>query len=195
MENTLAFTLIHRLHLNRSRLADLGMVLTGSLVVALLAQVRIPLLFTPVPLTGQTLGVLLVAAALGSRRGAAALALYLVEGLAGLPVFAGGSLGLARLMGPTGGYLIGFIAAAYLVGSLAEKGWDRRWDRVALMFVLGEVVIYLFGAGFLATVTGIPQAWAAGVAPFLLGDVLKAAAAAALLPAAWKWLDREPRQG
>lgn len=194
MENTLAFTLTHRLHLNRSRLADLGMVLTGSLVVALLAQVRIPLPFTPVPLTGQTLGVLLVAAALGSRRGAAALALYLVEGLAGLPVFAGGSLGLARLMGPTGGYLIGFIAAAYLVGSLAEKSWDRRWDRVALMFVLGQAVIYLFGAGFLATVTGISQAWVAGIAPFLLGDVLKAAAAAALLPAAWKWLDREPRQ-
>lgn len=106
---------------------QVALVVAGSLLVALLAQVSIPLPFTPVPVTGQTLGVLLVGGALGSRLGAASLALYLGEGAIGLPVFAGGVGGLP--VGPTGGYLVGFVLMAYVVGYLAERGWDRSWGR------------------------------------------------------------------
>ena len=103
-----------------------------------MAQVRIPLPFTPVPITGQTFAVLLVGAVLGSRRGAASLLLYLMQGLVGLPFFAGGTSGLAILLGPTGGYLVGFIVAAYLVGLLAARGLDRRIPSALLAFLAGE---------------------------------------------------------
>ena len=125
-------------------LRDALLVVGFSLLTALCARIVIPLPFTPVPITGQTFAVLLTGAALGARRGAAAIVLYVLEGLAGLPVFAGGASGLARLLGPTGGYLLGFIAAAYLTGTLAERGWDRtvRWAAAAM--AAGNVVVYLF---------------------------------------------------
>lgn len=168
----------------RTALTDALLIIGGSLIVAALAQVRIPLPFTPVPLTGQTLGVLLVAAVLGRARGAASLGLYLIEGLLGLPVFAGEPLGLARLLGPTGGYLVGFVAAAALVGALAERGMDRDWKRVSLMYLSGMAVIYLFGVAWLALFTGPQGALTAGLLPFLPGDVVKAAIAALILPLA-----------
>ncbi|HIE51076.1 MAG TPA: biotin transporter BioY [Armatimonadetes bacterium] len=158
----------------------------GSLWVALSAQVAIPLPFTPVPITGQTFGVLLVGFALGARRGAASLVLYLVEGAAGLPVFAGATGGMARLWGPTGGYLFGFVAAAALTGYLAERGWDRRVSWTFLGMALGNAVIYLCGLPWLAHFVGEGQVWAAGLLPFLAGDGLKAALAAALLPFVWQ---------
>lgn len=185
MNETLALTLTHRAGLRLNAVTNAALILLGVLIVALLAQVRIALPFTPVPITGQTLGVLLVAAALGSRRGAVSLALYLGGGLAGLPFFSGGS-GLAYLSGATGGYLVGFLAATALVGWLAERGWTRSWNRVTALFTLGSLVIYLFGATHLAAFVGLRQALTAGVWPFLVGDTLKAILAAALLPAAWK---------
>ncbi len=168
------------------RVRDVALVLGGSLFVAALAQVRIPLPFTPVPLTGQTLAVLVVGAALGARRGSASLLLYLLMGLAGLPVFHGGTSGVAVVLGPTGGYLIGFVVSAYLVGALAARGLDRRVPTALLAFLAGEVVIYLFGVSWLSVFLGWKGAIIGGLLPFLVGDGLKMIAAALLLPAAWK---------
>lgn len=165
----------------------LFLIIMGSLFVALLAQIEIPLPFTPVPITGQTLGVLLVGALLGSRRGAAALALYLAEGGLGLPFFAGGASGLGILTGATAGYLVGFVGAAYAVGWLAEQGLERSVRTSVIPFLVGTVIIYVCGAVWLSVVLGsVEQAVALGVAPFLLGDALKLMLAAALLPGAWK---------
>lgn len=171
-----------------SRRANLALLLGASLFIALLAQVRVPLLFTPVPITGQTLAVLLVGAALGSRRGALAVLLYLAEGLAGLPVFAGGGSGLAHLLGPTGGYLVGFVAAAWVAGFMAEQGWDRRGRTAWLVFLLAEVALYLPGLAWLALFVGPQRVLVLGLAPFVLGDVLKALIAGALLPTVWRWV-------
>lgn len=186
MYDTLALSLTRRAGIRLTAITNAALVLLGTMIVALLAQVRIPLPFTPVPITGQTLGVLLVAAALGSRRGAASLGLYLAGGLAGLPFFTGGASGLAHLTGSTGGYLVGFLAAAALVGWLAERGWTRSWYKVAALFFVGTLVIYVFGAAYLAVFVGLKNALLAGVWPFLAGDAIKAALAAILLPAAWK---------
>jgi biotin transport system substrate-specific component len=176
-------------------LYDAALVLAGSLLIALSAQVAIPLPFSPVPVTGQTMAVLLVGALLGSRRGSLAVLVYIAQGLAGLPVFAGGAAGPARLLGPTGGYLVGFVLAAYLVGLLAERGWDRRVGTTAAAMALGNVVIYAVGALWLAVfVGGLVPALTAGVLPFIPGDLVKIAAAALLLPAGWKLLGlRSPR--
>lgn len=168
------------------RVRDLLLVTAGALLVALLAQVRIPLPFTPVPLTGQTFAVLLVGAALGSRRGFASLSLYTLIGALGLPVFAGGAAGLAYASGPTGGYLAGFIVAAFVVGLLAERGLERSIRTSILPFLVGTLVIYICGAGWLAVLFGFEKALELGVTPFLLGDAIKLALAALALPAAWK---------
>jgi len=187
LENSLAPQLMTRFfpRIDR-RVREALLVFTGSLFVAGMAQVRLPLPFTPVPITGQTFAVLLVGAALGARLGVLSLALYLVEGLAGLPFFAGGASGLTALFGPTGGYLVGFVAAAYLVGLLAERGGDRRVRTAVPIFLAGEAVIYLFGLPWLGFFVGFRQALALGLFPFLVGDVLKLAAAALALPAAWR---------
>lgn len=166
------------------------MVLGGSLFTALMAQVAIPLPFTPVPITGQTLAVLLVGAALGARRGALSMAAYLAEGLAGLPVFAGGTAGIGRLLGPTGGYLVGFVVAAYVVGWLAERGWDRRPLTAALAMAVGNGVIYVFGLAWLARFVGLAHVLPMGLFPFIPGDLLKVLLAAALLPSAWRIMRR-----
>lgn len=156
----------------------------GAIFVGLTAQVVIPLWFTPVPLTLQTFSVLLVGATLGSTRGLASMALYVLAGLAGVPWFQGGGSGVT----PTIGYLVGFVAAAWLVGFLAERRGDRTPLRAAGLMVLGNVVIYAFGVAGLLFMTpyDLPTALAKGVVPFLLGDAIKIAAAAALLPMTWK---------
>ncbi|MCS7050082.1 MAG: biotin transporter BioY [Thermomicrobium sp.] len=166
-------------------LASVVLVVAGSVLTALAAQVSIPLPFTPVPITGQTFAVLLVGAVLGSRRGAVSMALYVAEGLVGLPVFAGGKAGLAVLLGPTGGYLLGFIAAAFVTGWLAERGWDRRPLTTAFAMALGNVVIYLFGVSWLAVFVGLERAPLLGLVPFLPGDALKIVLATVALPGAW----------
>ncbi|MDT7948667.1 MAG: biotin transporter BioY [Thermoflexus sp.] len=173
----------------QQRLADAVLILGGSLLTALMARVEIPLPFTPVPITGQTFAVLLVGAALGSRRGALSMAVYLLEGALGLPVFAGGAAGLARLRGPTGGYLIGFIAAAFVTGWLAERGWDRRPATTALAMLTGNAVIYLFGlpwlAWFVGSFLGPKGALALGLLPFVPGDLLKLLLATLAFPSVW----------
>ncbi|MFQ5595753.1 MAG: biotin transporter BioY [Anaerolineae bacterium] len=175
---------------------DLGLVVAFSLINAAAAQVSIALPFTPVPITGQTFAVLLTGSLLGSRLGAWSLLLYLAEGAAGLPVFALGRSGLVTLLGPTAGYLIAFPVAAFAVGWLAERGWDRRVLTTALAMVVGNVVIYAGGVFWLARFVGGPaQAVALGMAPFLMGDAVKLVLAAVLLPAGWAVMNRtdDPR--
>ncbi|HSD83425.1 MAG TPA: biotin transporter BioY [Anaerolineae bacterium] len=172
-----------------SWLRDLILILLGALFVAALAQVEIPLPFTPVPITGQTFGVLLVGAALGSKRGAASLAAYLAMGMVGLPFFAGGAHGLNIVIGATGGYLIGFIVAAYILGLLAERGLERSVRTSILPFLVGTVIIYICGVAWLAVVLGsFSKAITAGLLPFLIGDAIKLVAASLALPAAWKFV-------
>jgi biotin transport system substrate-specific component len=164
---------------------NVALVVGGTLFVALSALVQIPLPFTPVPLSLQTFAVLLTGAALGSRRGAASMALYLLAGVAGVPWFAAHQSGWAFA---SFGYVVGFVAAAWLAGRLAEAGADRQVVKNTGLLVVGNVVIYAFGvAGLIAaTSMGLSTALAKGVVPFLVGDLLKIAVAAALLPAAWK---------
>ena len=170
-------------------LRDMTLILLGALVVAALAQVEIPLPFTPVPITGQTFGVLLVGAALGSKRGAVSLTSYLLMGVIGLPFFAGGAHGWNIVIGATGGYLIGFVIAAYAVGALAERGLERNMRTSILPFLLGTVIIYVCGVAWLTVVLGsLSKAVAAGMLPFLVGDAIKLVAAALTLPAAWKFV-------
>lgn len=168
-------------------LRDLFLILTGSWLVALFAQVEIPL--QPVPITGQTFAVLLVGAVLGSKRGALALAAYLAQGALGLPFFAGGSGGLTVLTGATAGYLVGFIGAAYAVGWLAERGLERSVRTSILPFLVGTIIIYVCGVSWLATLLGsVPQAIEFGMLPFLVGDLVKLITAALVLPVAWKFV-------
>jgi len=174
----------------RTAAADAALIVAGSLVMAATAQWSLPLPFTPVPITGQTLGVLLVGAALGARRGAGSILLYLLQGAAGLPFFAGGTGGLPVLAGPTGGYLIGCVPSAYVVGLLAERGFDRRFRSAVVAFATGEAVVYLFGVFWLARFVGSERALAAGLWPFLPGTVVKAALAGAALSATWAWIRR-----
>lgn len=158
----------------------------GAILVALCAQIEIPL--QPVPITGQTFGVLFIAALLGAKRGASAILAYLTAGAAGLPVFAGGSAGMHVFAGPTAGYLIGFVAAAYLVGYLSERGWDQKlWTAIASM-TLGTLVIFFFGVIGLLRFTGVEQVIQLGVLPFLPGAAIKIGLAAALLPQGKRFL-------
>ena len=167
----------------------------GALFVGLLAQLETRLPISPVPITGQTLGVLLAGAALGSRRAFQAMLLYLGAGLAGLPVFSGGASGPAWLLGPTGGYLAGFPAAAWAAGFLSERGWDRSSWKALPAMAAGNLVIYLFGLPWLALFVGADQAPALGLYPFLPGDVIKILLAGTLLPAAWRFLGKRASSG
>lgn len=167
---------------------DLALILAGSAVVALSAQVAFPLPFSPVPVTGQTFGVLLVASLLGRARGTAAVLAYLAEGAAGLPVFAGAAAGPAKLIGPTGGYLAGFVLGAYVCGWLAERGWDRTPLKTTASMVAGNVAIFAVALPWLSRFVGGSNVWTMGFWPFIPGDVVKIGLAAALLPLGWKAL-------
>lgn len=167
----------------------------AALLTAASAQVAIPLGFSPVPITGTTFAVLLTAAALGPLRGVAAQVLYLSLALVGLPFFQDGQSGVEYALGATGGYLAGFVVAAAVVGACARKGLDRRPAGTAVAFVGGSLVVYALGVPWLAYVVDVPAAEALriGVLPFLVGDAVKAALAAGLLPGAWKLVQRLTR--
>ena len=157
------------------------------MLIGLCAQIKIQP-FGPVPITGQTFAVLMIGALLGARRGSMAVLAYLAQGVAGLPVFAVVSGPLA-LLGPTGGYLVGFVPAAYVTGFLAERGWDRRFGTTVLAMALGNIIIYAFGLAQLSLLTGLSKTvLTAGLLPFIPGDILKMVLAAILLPSAWKLL-------
>jgi len=172
-----------------SAVTKAALVVFGSLLLAVSAQFKIPLY--PVPVTGQTLVVLLIGMTYGLRLGGITLAAYLFEGALGLPVFAGGAAGVAVLMGPTAGYLFGFLLAAIAMGYLAERGMGRTVVSTIAAMVIGNCVIYLCGALWLANFIGFGQAIAAGVLPFLYGDALKLVVAAGLMPWAWRAVKSE----
>lgn len=171
------------------RLYDVSLIVGGSILIALLAQVAVGY---PVPITGQTFGVLIVAALLGSRRGVLCVLAYLAEGLVGLPVFSQGRAGPAMFFGPTGGFLLGFLPAAYVVGALAERGWDRRAATTVLAMILGSVAMYACGLAWLSCLDNLlgrplgTGVLAVGLYPFLVGDLLKIVLAMILLPSGWK---------
>lgn len=162
--------------------------LFGSALLALSAKVQVPM--WPVPMTMQTMVVLLIGMAYGSRLGAATVLLYLAEGLAGLPVFAGPSAGPAYMMGPTAGYLVGFIVGAWATGLLAERGWDRTPLKALVAMTAGHAAILAFGVLWLATLIGFDAALTKGLTPFWAATVLKTALGAALMQAAWTVVKR-----
>ncbi len=167
---------------------DITLVIGGSLLIALSAHLKVLLPFSPVPVTAQTFAVLMLGALLGAKRGGLAALAYIIEGAMGLPVFALGG-GFAVLLGPTGGYLIGFIPAAYVTGFLAQKGWDRRIGTTVLAMIFGNIIIYTFGLLWLSRLMGISKTvLSVGLYPFIVGDLVKIALAAAVLPTGWKLL-------
>lgn len=169
---------------------DMLLVIGASALIAIAAQVAIPLPFTPVPLTLQPLAVIFIGVALGSTRGAAAAALYLLEGFAGLPVFAQGHGGAIWLVGATAGYLYSYPFAAWLAGFVSERGWGSNVVRALTGMLAALAVIYAGGFAWLALITDPRTAFAAGVAPFILADVVKVAIGGALLPYAQKIIAR-----
>lgn len=190
-------TLVDRV-VARTWLSDIALVVAGTALVAVLAQVAIPL--WPVPVTGQTLAVLLVGASLGAARGAASLALYAILGAVGLPIYSDAASGWSVLLGPTGGYIIGFVVSAALVGWAAERSWDRGWFKPIITFVGGSLVVFAIGLPWLAVSLGqlglandLQAVLIAGFYPFIIGGLVKAGIAAALLPALWAAAERSQR--
>ena len=168
------------------------LILAGSLLLTLSAKIQVP--FYPVPMTLQTLVVLLIGASFGWRMGSATVLAYLAQGAMGLPVFAGTpekGLGLLYMAGPTGGYLVGFALAAGLTGWLAERGLDRSVIGTAIAMIAGNLVIYVFGLAWLANFVGFEKAVTLGLIPFLFGDLIKIMLATASLPVIWKFLNRD----
>jgi len=174
----------------RSLPLDVVLVAAGAALTALLAQVAVPLY--PVPITGQTLAVLLVGATLGAARGAISLALYAVLGIVGLPVFSDYANGVDVILGPTGGYIVGFIVSAALVGWLSERAWERQILKALATFAAGTLVVFAVGLPWLAVALGLDlmQTLNGGLFPFLIGGAIKALIAAGLLPLAWWGADR-----
>jgi biotin transport system substrate-specific component len=163
-------------------LTNVALIIGGSALIAIAAQIAIPVPFTPVPLTLQPIAVLLVGAALGSTRGAAAASLYLLEGLSGLPVFSRGHAGPLWLIGPTAGYLYSFPFAAFIAGWFSERGWGNTVARSVCGMLIAFAVIYLGGWSWLAITFGPRAALTMGVAPFVVADAIKVVIGAALLP-------------
>lgn len=175
-----------------TRLRHVALIAAGALFVILCARIVIPT--TPVPFTGQTFGVLVVGGALGFRRGLAALLLYVAIGAVGIPVYAQERAGIAVIQGVSGGYLIGFVVAAAVVGRLAELGWDRRIGGSLAAMAIGTAIIYAIGVPWLKATTGMPweTAVAEGMTKFLVWDAAKLAVAAGIFPAAWWLIGRRP---
>jgi len=189
-----ATTLVQALFPQRAGSLVTGALLAilGSVLIAVSAKIQVP---GPVPMTLQSLVVLTIGAVFGARLGAATVLVYLVEGAAGLPVLAGTpekGLGLAYMMGPTGGYLVGFVAAAFTVGWLAERGWDRAHWKLFIAMAIGHAAIFACGYAWLALLVGPEKAWLLGVMPFAASVVIKTALGAMLLPAVWRLVPRRP---
>jgi biotin transport system substrate-specific component len=169
-----------------SLLFNLTIIIIGSFFITISAQLAIYLPFSPVPITGQTFAVLLTGILLGSKRGSLAVLLYLFEGFCGLPVFASGNTGIIYLAGPTGGYLLGFLPAAYICGLLAEYGWDRHFFTAILVVLIGNTIIYISGIFWLSRFITSDKLLVLGLFPFIPGEIIKMLLATILLPSGWK---------
>jgi biotin transport system substrate-specific component len=171
---------------------DTMLVLAGTGLVAAAAQISFKLPFTPVPITGQTFAVVLVGASLGAILGMASLVLYLWLGVAGAPIYAHHDHGWNVLTSASGGYIVGFVVAAAVTGFLAERGWDRRFSSAVGAMLTGNVIVYLIGLPWLAVVldTNLEKTFEYGLYPFVPGDMFKLYCAAAMLPVAWRGVER-----
>ncbi|BDI22713.1 biotin transporter BioY [Herbiconiux sp. L3-i23] len=175
----------------RSLVTDGALVVAGAALTAVLAQVAIPL--WPVPITGQTLAVLLVGGALGMARGAIAMVLYAIVGALGAPIFSDASAGWSVLLGPTGGYIVGFVLAAALTGWLAEREWDRRFLGGMVSYLAGSAIVFAVGLPWLGFTLGltVEQTLVSGLYPFIVGGIVKAVVAAGLIRAGWFFASRK----
>jgi len=184
-------TLIERIWNPNTLLKKVLAVFIGSLLLAASAQITVPL--KPVPITMQTFAILLIGMTYGSKLGAATMILYLAKGAIGLPVFAGGAGGAIHLIGPTGGYLWGFIIAAYATGWLAERGWGKTFLTTALAMLVGNIALYIPGLIVLNIVLdlGVRETLNLGLIPFLVGDTLKLLLATATIPIAWHFVQKK----
>lgn len=195
-DNALRLNTLSEQLIKRSLVSNVLLVIAGTALMTLCARVSFHVSFSTVPITGQTFGVLLIGAVYGSRLGAATLTAYLAEGAIGMPVLAGGLGGISAIATPSGGYLFGFIIAAFIVGWFAERGWDRsRW--IVAPMLLGSAALYVPGVIWLHqqfSVVGIPISWSTafdyGLWPFIAGDLAKLVLATLALPAAWSIVDR-----
>jgi len=170
-------------------LSNLGLVLGGTAFLAAMAQIAIPVPGSPVPVTGQTLAVLLLGTAYGATLGFSTFAFYLLMGIAGAPIFAGGSHGISKVAGATGGYLVGMLLASVVLGALAGRKWDQRIKTVIPTMLIGSVIIFSFGVTWLHIYTGQSWAWSfdKGLTPFIFGEFLKIAIASTALPTIWRF--------
>jgi biotin transport system substrate-specific component len=181
-------TLLNTLAPGGSLLRTAGFAIGGSLLLALAAKAQVP--FWPVPMTMQSLVIMMLGMAYGSRLAMATVLLYLAEGLAGLPVFAGAGAGFAYMTGPTAGYLVGFVAAAGLIGWLAERGWDRSPVKALAAMSVGHALLFVPGVAWLAVLFGTEKAIAVGLTPFIAATLLKTVLGAALMQASWMVVSR-----
>ncbi len=178
----------------RGAVTDIVLVAAGAALTSITAQITVPL--WPVPITGQTLAVLLVGSSLGALRGTLSMVLYAVLGMVGLPVFSDASSGMGVILGPTGGYIVGFVLAAAFTGWIAQRSWDRRILRAILAFLAGTVVTFVSGLPWLAVTLGLDlqQTLQAGLYPFILGGIVKALIAAGVVTLGWRYVEREDRR-
>ena len=176
-----------------SALTNATLVAGGTLFLAALAQISIPVPGSPVPVTGQTLGVLLIGTTYGSGLGLATFAMYLLAGIAGAPVFAGASYGIEKITGATGGYLIGMMVATFLLGILAKRQMDQRFSTALPTMLIGTLTIFTFGLLWLHQFTGKDWAWTinAGLVPFIFGEILKITVAGTSLPVVWRFVNKK----
>lgn len=166
--------------------AELPLLAGFNALLVLCSYIAIALPFSPVPVTGQTFGVLLIAMALGRVRGTAVVMAYLIEGAMGMPVFAGGTAGFVKLFGPTGGYLLGFPLAAWVVGSLADAGWDKSYVKTVVALTAGTAIIFVCGLAWLSRMVPTGSVFAMGLYPFIPGAAIKIGLASVILPSIWK---------
>jgi biotin transport system substrate-specific component len=172
--------------------SQISLILTGTVFLALMAQISFPIPGSPVPFTGQTLGVLLLGTAYGAGLGFSTIAFYLLMGMAGAPIFSSGSSGIERVVGATGGYLVGMLISSLVLGALAGRRWDQKIKTVIPTMLIGNSIIFAVGLIWLHQYTGESWRWTfeKGLTPFLLGEILKIAIASTALPAVWKFVSK-----
>ena len=176
----------------RTAVSNVGLVLGGTLFLGAMAQISLPVPGSPVPITGQTLGALLLGTAYGASLGFSTFAFYIAAGIAGAPLFAGHSAGIERLTGATGGYLVGMLVASWVTGALAGRKWDQKISTVIPTMVIGTTIIFSFGLLWLHHSTGQSWSWTIdkGLQPFVVGEVIKIAIASTALPTVWRFVSK-----
>jgi biotin transport system substrate-specific component len=177
--------------ITRSTVASqISLILTGTVFLAVMAQIAFPIPGSPVPFTGQTLGVLLLGTAYGAGLGASTVAFYLLMGMAGAPIFSSGTSGIERIVGPTGGYLVGMFISSLVLGALAGRKWDQKIKTVIPTMIIGNLIIFAIGLLWLNQYTGQSWLWTfeKGFTPFIFGEIIKIAIASTALPTVWKYV-------